>query len=52
MAESTNCPVCGATVDPESSPSSTYEGKTFHFCSTECMNTFEQEPQSYLPSES
>ncbi|MHB1008220.1 MAG: YHS domain-containing protein [Propionibacteriaceae bacterium] len=48
MADSERCPVCGMQVDPDSSPSESYGGKTYHFCSDECLRTFQQEPQSYL----
>lgn len=48
MAESERCPVCGMQVDPQSSPSESYDGKAYHFCSNECLTTFQQEPQSYV----
>jgi Cu+-exporting ATPase len=48
VAESERCPVCGMQVDPESSPSQSYDGKAYPFCSNECLTTFQQEPQSYV----
>jgi YHS domain-containing protein len=48
MAESERCTVRGMQVDPESSSSEPYDGKTYHFCSNECLTTFQQEPQSCL----
>ena len=45
----TKDPVCGMTVDPEkSTAASTYRGKTYHFCSASCRDTFEQAPEKYL----
>ena len=42
-------PICGMTVDPASAAgSTTYEGKTYYFCSTHCLNKFKQDPQKYL----
>ena len=52
MAESERCPVCGMQVDPESSPSESYDGTTYHFCSNDCRTAFQQEPQSYVPGQS
>jgi P-type Cu+ transporter len=52
MAESERCPVCGMQVNPESSLSESYNGKTYHFCSNDCLMAFQQEPQSYLSESS
>jgi len=52
MAESERCPVCGAEVDPASSLSESYDGRTYHFCSSDCRTAFQQEPQSYLSESS
>ncbi len=42
-------PVCGMSVDPESSkPSFSYQGKSYHFCSAGCLSRFQQEPGKYL----
>lgn len=44
-------PVCGMTVDPASSTEkSTYESKTYHFCSTDCKRRFDAEPGKYAIS--
>jgi YHS domain-containing protein len=41
-------PVCGMDVtvaDPH--PTSTYRGLTFHFCSSQCLERFQQTPEFY-----
>jgi heavy metal translocating P-type ATPase len=41
-------PVCGMTVDPASAAhQSTYEGKTYYFCSAGCFERFEADPARY-----
>ncbi|MCI0351320.1 MAG: YHS domain-containing protein [Acidobacteriales bacterium] len=41
-------PVCGMEVNEQSSTNtSTYGGKTFHFCSEECKEKFDANPQQY-----
>ncbi|MEP6706620.1 MAG: heavy metal translocating P-type ATPase [Pyrinomonadaceae bacterium] len=42
-------PVCGMTVQPEAAAGSfEYEGRTFYFCSTHCLNKFKADPESFL----
>ena len=42
-------PVCGMTVDPETSKHRMeYRGETYHFCSAGCRTKFEAAPQQYL----
>ena len=42
-------PVCGMTVDPaHAAGSADYEGKTYYFCSTHCVQQFRADPQRYL----
>jgi Cu+-exporting ATPase len=42
-------PVCGMTVDPQrAAGSSTYQGKTYYFCSKGCVAKFEADPEKYL----
>jgi P-type Cu+ transporter len=42
-------PVCGMTVDPETSKHRfEYRGETFHFCSSGCRTKFTANPQKYL----
>jgi YHS domain-containing protein len=44
----TRDPVCGMIVDEEKTElQSTYEGKTFYFCSSHCKATFDKAPQKY-----
>ena len=43
----TKDPVCGMEVNPKKAPTSTYEGKQFAFCSQECKELFDQDPQEY-----
>ena len=42
------CPVCGMEVNPKSAPAKTqYEGRTYYFCSQECIEEFEKNPQRF-----
>jgi Cu+-exporting ATPase len=42
-------PVCGMEVQKEDSAgSSTYEGKTYYFCSLHCKEEFDKDPERYL----
>jgi len=42
-------PVCGMTVDPQTSKHRfEYQGQTFHFCSARCRERFAAEPGKYL----
>jgi len=42
-------PVCGMTVEPETSAGEyDFEGQTYYFCSTGCLNRFKQNPASFL----
>ena len=42
-------PVCGMTVDPaKAAGESSFEGKTFYFCSKSCLKKFEADPRAYL----
>jgi Cu+-exporting ATPase len=42
-------PVCGMSVDPATSQHRfDHNGKTFHFCSTDCRTKFAADPNSYL----
>jgi YHS domain-containing protein len=48
VAQATD-PVCGLIVDPSTAPKATVEGQTYHFCSEEHRQLFEQNPAKYLP---
>jgi Cu+-exporting ATPase len=42
-------PVCGMNVDPANlSGSTSYDGKTYFFCSTGCKRRFDADPTPYL----
>jgi P-type Cu+ transporter len=42
-------PVCGMSVTPETAKEKDdFEGKTYYFCSTRCLNKFRQDPQNFL----
>ena len=42
-------PVCDMTVDPATAAGKfDYEGKTYYFCSTNCLRKFSADPQAYL----
>lgn len=44
-------PVCGMSVDPaKAAGSSTYEGRTYYFCSGNCLSKFKQDPGSFVAS--
>ena len=41
-------PVCGMTVNPETSAASReIDGVTYYFCSTHCATTFDADPARY-----
>lgn len=45
-------PVCGMQVNPSQAPAqTTYQGKTYHFCSAGCAATFDQNPEQYVLSD-
>ncbi len=42
-------PVCGMMVEPDSAAAKVeYKGKTYYFCSVDCKEEFEEDPESYL----
>jgi len=43
------CPVCGMDVKPEEAEAQQdYQGRTYYFCSKECHEQFNQDPQRYV----
>jgi YHS domain-containing protein len=41
--------VCGMRINPyEALAQSTYRGETYYFCSQECKDKFDKQPQKYL----
>lgn len=42
-------PVCGMTVHPESAAGSfNYQGESYYFCSTHCLDSFRNDPERFL----
>jgi Cu+-exporting ATPase len=42
-------PVCGMEIDPtQAAGQASYQGRTFYFCSEECMQKFQQNPGEYV----
>src|ERR1700730_10654757 len=42
-------PVCGMTVNPEDAAGSyEYNGRTYYFCSTHCLQKFREDPERFL----
>jgi P-type Cu+ transporter len=42
-------PVCGMSVDETTAPARTsYKGKTYYFCSEDCKESFDKNPDKYL----
>jgi Cu+-exporting ATPase len=49
VAKSVLDPVCGMTVDPETTAHhATHAGADYHFCSAGCRTKFQADPQKYL----
>ncbi|MEX2117498.1 MAG: efflux RND transporter periplasmic adaptor subunit [Bacteroidota bacterium] len=42
-------PVCGMTIKPDEKRSSTYQGKTYYFCSDDDLEKFKKNPEKYVP---
>src|SRR5687768_8535398 len=42
-------PICGMTVDPAKAAGSfEYQGKTYYFCSSHCLNRFREDPERFV----
>ena len=41
-------PVCGMKVEPGAGYASVYQNQTVRFCSRDCLDKFESQPQRYL----
>ena len=49
VAQLNKCPVCGMEIAAEADTiTAEYEGKVYHFCSTDDKEKFMAEPQKYL----
>ncbi len=42
------CPVCGMDTSTEGPPNAIYHGRTYFFCTPDCLEVFEQSPETYL----
>ena len=40
-------PVCNMQVDEQNAPKSEYKNKTYHFCSLDCKEQFDNNPERY-----
>ena len=40
--------VCGMTIDENRANSTTYQGKTYYFCSEGCRASFVRRPKDYM----
>ncbi|MGH7624088.1 MAG: YHS domain-containing protein [Gemmatimonadaceae bacterium] len=48
MAQVTD-PVCGMRIDSNSAAgSSSYQGQTYYFCSSDCKSRFDANPKQYV----
>ena len=43
-------PVCGMEVDEEDAPTTMYKETEYAFCSEDCKNIFEANPEKYVLS--
>jgi YHS domain-containing protein len=44
-------PVCGMDVNENNPPAkTTYENKTYYFCSEQCKTDFEEDPEEFISS--
>ena len=39
--------VCGSEVDPRTALTLEHDGKAFYFCSEECLEAFEDDPEEF-----
>ena len=47
----TKDPVCGMDVErDDAAGQSDFQGKTYYFCSNECKQKFDKNPQTYVKS--
>ena len=48
MADTQRDPVCGMNIDAkDAAATSQHQGRTYYFCSTNCKEKFDQNPQQY-----
>jgi Cu+-exporting ATPase len=52
MAGALKDPVCGMEVTYENAQArSEYNGETYYFCSLDCKETFDKDPEKYVAQE-
>jgi len=52
MHETLKDPVCGMEVTYETAQArSEYDGQTYYFCSLDCKEQFDQDPEQYVTHE-
>jgi YHS domain-containing protein len=44
-------PVCGMSVDTDDAETSTYQGKSYYFCSDDCKMEFDKQPEEFTSEE-
>ena len=44
-------PVCGMQISPQEGYGKMHDGRLFRFCSRNCLDKFEEEPDSFLKKE-
>lgn len=48
MEDQIKDPVCGMAMDPDTAEYNvSYEGRTYYFCSADCLEAFEDSPEEY-----
>jgi len=53
MANTQRDPVCGMEVNPkDAAGKSQHQGQTYYFCSEDCKEKFDQNPQQYAKGQS
>jgi YHS domain-containing protein len=49
MNKTVTDPVCGMHIEPQNAAAqTTYRDQTYYFCSQECKDKFDKEPQKYI----
>jgi len=48
MPETAEDPICGTWVERQNSPFSEFEGEYYFFCSEDCKQEFDDDPERYM----
>jgi len=52
MDTSIKDPVCGMELEPDTAEYTVdYDGRTYYFCSADCLEAFEDSPEEYAADE-